>query len=125
MNVHLVLRQLQLTEAIRAFTEEKLTALEHICPDMQSADVILAQNASVNPAKRFTITVRLAVPGKDIHASETAGDLYAAIDVVQNKLARRLRKRKTRFESARRKLQRMFERLRMSGAPGAAGLAAI
>jgi putative sigma-54 modulation protein len=119
MNIHLVLRQLQLTESIRAFAEEKLTALEHICPDVQSADVILAQDGNVSPRKRFTVTVRVAVPGKDVHASETAGDLYAAIDGVQSKLARRLRKRKTRFESGRRKLQRMIERLRMSGAPGA------
>lgn len=118
MKIHLVTHRLQLTETIQSFTEEKLAELEEIFPDVQSADIILTRDGSVNPAKRFTVSVRLAVPGNDVRASETGADLYAAIDRVQSKLARRLRKRKTRFAVRRQKFQRTLERLRFSGAPG-------
>ena len=118
MKIHLVPHQLQLTETIQSFTEEKLAELEEIFPDVQSADIVLTRDGSVNPAKRFTVRVRLAVPGNDVRASETGADLYAAIDRVQSKLARRLRKRKTRFAVRRQKFQRTLEGLRFSGAPG-------
>ena len=117
MKFHLVPHKLQLTETIQNFTEEKLAALEEISADVQSADIVLTQDGSVNLAKRFTVSVRLAVPGNDVRASETGADLYAAIDRVQRKLARRLRKRKTRFAVRRQKLQRTLERLRFSGGP--------
>jgi len=118
MKIHLVPHQLQLTETIQNFTEEKLAALEEISADVQSADIVLARDGGVNPARRFTVSVRVAVPGQDVHASETGPNLYAAIDRVRSKLARRLRKRKTRFAVRRQKLQRTLERLRFSGALG-------
>jgi ribosome-associated translation inhibitor RaiA len=68
MKFHLVPHKLQLTEAIQNFTEEKLATLKEISADVQSAD-------------------RLAVPGQDVHASQTGPNLYAAIDRVQSKLA--------------------------------------
>ena len=43
------------------------------------------------------IAVHLAVPGPDIHAEESHSVLYAALDLVTAKLARQLRKRKTRL----------------------------
>ena len=91
---------------------------------MYSRDIVLTQDGSVNPAKRFTVSVRLAVPGQDVQASQTGADLYAAIDRVQSKLARRLRKRKTRFAVRRQKLQRTLERAAFSGAPGLGELTA-
>jgi putative sigma-54 modulation protein len=41
------------------------------------------------------------VPGPDIHAEDRENDLYAAIDLVMNKLSRQLRKRKTRLVTAK------------------------
>jgi CheY-like chemotaxis protein len=56
--------------------------------------------------------VQLAVPGKDVFASDSDGDLYAAIDKVRAKLARRLRKRKTRLLNGREKWARTTARRR-------------
>ncbi len=116
MKIHLIPRQFQLTNAIENFTAEKLAALEEIACDVQSADVVLAHDVGVNRARRFTASVRLALPGKDVHASDTGPDLYVAIGSVQRKLARRLRKRKARFAVRRQKLQRAIEHLRQWGA---------
>jgi putative sigma-54 modulation protein len=51
------------------------------------------------------------VPGPDIHAEDREADLYAAIDLVMNKLSRQLRKRKTKLViSKKHKTQRATER---------------
>ena len=121
MKINIVPRQLDLTRSLENFTVEKFTALDSICGDLLTAEIVLTQDESVNPEKRFRVGVRLAVPGRDVYASECGPDLHAAIDGVQGKLARRLRKRKTRFEGGRRELQRAAERLRNWGA-GTPGL---
>lgn len=115
MKINLVPRQLDLTRALENFTLEKIAALESICGNVISAEVVLTQDDSVNPEKRYRVGVRLAIPGRDVYASECGPDLHAAIDGVQSKLGRRLRKRKTRFENGRRELQRTAERLRNWG----------
>ena len=60
--------------------------------------------------------VHIAIAGPDIHAEEHDGDLYAALDKVTDKLARQLRKRKTRLSDKRRSTaQRTAERRKSQG----------
>jgi putative sigma-54 modulation protein len=59
-------------------------------------------NDAADPAARFTVSAHLAVSGPDLHAEESAADLYAALNAVKDKLARQLRKRKTRLTDKRR-----------------------
>ena len=124
MKIHLVSHHLQLTEPIQACVETKIAALAEISAHVQSADVILSQDKGINPTRRFTISARLAMPGKDIQASNTGADLYAVIDGLQSKLARRLRKRKTRFALSRQTLRKTLERLRFFRASGEGNFAA-
>ena len=57
------------------------------------------------------VKIHLAVPGPDLHAEDRESDLYAAIDLVMDKLSRQLRKRKTRlFSSKKHKTQLAAER---------------
>lgn len=115
MKINLVPRRIDFTPAVQSFTEDKIAALGSLGSEVVSAEVVLSQDDGVNPAKRFRVGVRLALPGKDVYASETGADLHAVIDGVQSKLAQRLRKRKSRFENGRRELQRATERLRKWG----------
>jgi ribosome hibernation promoting factor len=116
MKIHLVPLRFQITEPIRNFACDKLSRLDEISGSISSAAVVLKQDHSAEPAKRFTAQVRLLVPGKSVHAAETASDLYSAIDGVENKLARQLRKRKTRMTDAvTRRLQRTRERVKLFG----------
>jgi ribosomal subunit interface protein len=52
--------------------------------------------------RRFSASARLALPGRDLHSRVVDADLYAAIGRLVIKLARRLRKRKTRRARAMR-----------------------
>jgi len=99
MQIHLSPRHLVLTGAIHSFVADKFTHLESITDEILAAHVILIQVE--NKAKPFVVKVHLGLPGPDIHAEDSEKDLYAAIDKVVDKLARQLRKRKTRIKSAK------------------------
>jgi putative sigma-54 modulation protein len=97
MNIHITLHHLTLTPALRDFTTRKIAGLGEMVPDIVAARVVLRLDPKASPERRFSARVRLAVRGMDIFASDNNGDLYAAIDNLVDKLARGLRKRKTRL----------------------------
>ncbi len=113
MNIHLTPRHLKLTASIESRAVQDLTSLTHIEERIISAHAVLACDPTADPAKRFTVIAHLAVAGPDLHAEDTASDLYAALDGVKSKLARQLRKRKTRRTDHRRsRAQRAVEQFR-------------
>ncbi len=105
MHIHLSPRHLKLTGAIHSFVAEKLTSLENITDQIIAAHVVLIYDENADPEQRHQVKVHLAVPGKDIHGEDTE------IDKVTSKLARQLRKRKTRLiDKNKQKAQKSTER---------------
>src|SRR6187401_1487819 len=102
MQIHLSPRNLRLTSAIHLHAAEKISHLEDLAGEIHAAHIVLIHNETAKPADRYTVKVHIAVPGPDIFAEESAEDLYAALDLVVDKLARQLRKRKTRLNDKRR-----------------------
>jgi putative sigma-54 modulation protein len=102
MQIHLSPRHLRLTAAIHSHCAEKIAHLEDLAGEIVAAHIVLIHDEAAKPADRHTVKVHLAVPGPDIHAEESAEDLYAALDLVVDKLARQLRKRKTRMKDKKR-----------------------
>ncbi len=89
-------RNLELTPALREYTQSKLEkAIEHFDEMVKEADVHLsvAKNPSV-PQQTAEVTV--FANGTIIRAQERSQNLYASIDLVANKLCRQLRKFKER-----------------------------
>lgn len=116
MQIHLSPRHLRLTAAIHRHTADKVLQLEELTDQIVAAHVVLIHDENGRPDDRFTVKVHLAIPGPDIHAEESAADLYAAIDLVMDKLARQLRKRKTRLTDKRRSKVQKAVRRRRTGA---------
>src|SRR5436190_497287 len=102
MQIHLSPRNVPLSDAIHAYVAEKIMRLEDIAGNILSAHVVLMHDESTATGS-YCVKVHLAIAGPDIHASEVDAVLYAAIDKVSDKLARQLRKRKTRLVDKRRK----------------------
>lgn len=116
MQIHLSPRNLRLTAAIHSHAAEKIEHLEELCAEIIAAHVVLLHDDAAKPAARYGVKVHLAVAGPDIHAEEHDADLYAALDKVTDKLARQLRKRKTRLNDKRRSVaQRTKERKKAQG----------
>ena len=89
-------RNLELTPALREYTQSKLEkAIEHFGEMVKEADVHLsvAKNPSV-PQQTAEVTV--FANGTIIRAQERSQNLYASIDLVATKLSRQLRKYKER-----------------------------
>jgi len=105
MQIHLSPRHLTLTAAIHSFVAEKVEHLESITESILAAHVVLIHDET--KTKKHVVKVHLAMPGPDIHAQDAEDDLYAAIDKVVDKLARQLRKRKTRLTSHRKHVSQL------------------
>ena len=103
MQIHLSPRNVRLTGAIHAYVAEKIMRLEDIASEILAAHVVLVHDEQAEAGSNYCVKVHLAIAGPDIHASDVDADLYAAIDKISDKLARQLRKRKTRLVDKRRK----------------------
>ena len=89
-------RNLELTPALRDYTETKLSrAVSHFNGLVQEADVHLS--VARNPrVPQQTAEVTVFASGTVIRAQERSEHLYASIDMVANKLARQLQRHKDR-----------------------------
>jgi putative sigma-54 modulation protein len=89
-------RNLEITPAIREYTETKLTrAINHFEDMVKEADVHLS--VARNPrVPQQTAEVTMFANGTVIRAQERSENLYASIDMVASKLARQLHRYKDR-----------------------------
>lgn len=97
--IHITPHHLTLSPALTSRVLEKIGLLARIGRDTVKADVVLRLHHGRANGKSFSASARLALPGGDIHASATHANLYTAITKLEIRLARRLRKRKTRIEN--------------------------
>ena len=86
---------LEITQAIREYVENKVSKLEKYFADSLEANVYANAKVYKNNKKKIEITVPLK--GITLRAEETNDDLYAAVDLVVDKLERQMRKHKTKI----------------------------
>ena len=104
MQIHLSPRHLRLTAAIHQYAALKVSELEDLGADIIAAHIVLVHTDTAAKNSRYEAKVHLALKGPDIYAEQSHADLYLAIDAVTDKLARQLRKRKTRLTDKRRQM---------------------
>jgi putative sigma-54 modulation protein len=85
-------RSLEITPAIRAYAEEKLSRLTRYLENIVSMHVVL----SVNKHRQIA-EVTLRVRDLTIRAEEAGDDLYSSIDLVVEKLERQILRYKERI----------------------------
>ncbi len=85
-------RSLEITPAIRAYAEEKLSRLTRYLENIVSMHVVLAVNKH-----RQIAEVTLRVRDLTIRAEEESDDLYSSIDLVVEKLERQILRYKERI----------------------------
>ena len=112
MQIHLTPRHVRLTAAIHAHAAGLIAQLEDYT-EIFAAHIVLIHDEAAKPKDRYTVKAHVAVRGPDVHGEESAETIHAALDLVADKLARQLRKRKTKLTDKRRsKVQRERERQR-------------
>lgn len=95
--IHITPHHLRLSPTLRAFVHRKLAKVPRFASDVLATDIVLRRHHGTADGKLFSASARLALAGRDIHASASHADLYTAIVKLVAKLARRSRKRKTRL----------------------------
>lgn len=124
--IHISAHHVSLSQPLCEFVRHKIGTISRFANDILAIEVVLRRNPSPG-SERFAVSVRIALPGRDIHGGASATDLYVAVGMVAARLARRLRKRKTRLSktfsihsSSRRAVTRdqsqIFAPSRVSGA---------
>lgn len=86
---------IEVTDAIRAYTEKKIGKLEKYFNDVANATVYV--NLKVYTEKTAKVEVTIPLPYLVLRAEETSVDLYGSIDLVVDKLERQVRKHKTKI----------------------------
>lgn len=88
-------KKIKITGAINDYIEEKLSKLNKY---LENPNEITAKVMIFVKGKDQTIEVTIPVKGFILRAEETNVDLYAAIDLVLEKLERQIKKNKTRMK---------------------------
>ncbi len=91
MNLNVSGHHLDVTPAIRAYVQGKLERVTRHFDHVIDAHVILSVDKLRQKAE-----VTLHVRGKDIHCASEESDLYAAIDLLADKLDRQVLKYKAK-----------------------------
>ncbi|AXG98292.1 ribosome-associated translation inhibitor RaiA [Deinococcus wulumuqiensis] len=94
-------RNVEVTEAMREYVQEKLSRLDRYNDQITDARVTLTVRDVRNNERRNRVEVQLNVPHGIIRAEEHHADMYAAIDRASDVLERQLRKFKTRYMKQR------------------------
>lgn len=89
MDIHFTTRNFDLTSALKTFTAEKMAKLSNRYPAIDKLTVTL-QIEKVDHIAEATLHFNRA----DIHASAQADDMYAAIDLLVDKLMEQITRHK-------------------------------
>jgi putative sigma-54 modulation protein len=109
-------RNLEITDAMKSYTEGKLGKLERFFDHIIDAKVIMSYNhtRNVDPAR---VEVQVNVPNGVVRAEESGQDTYAAVDKAVDKLERQLKKFKDRLRDQKAQVPVPVEEVVDSEAP--------
>ncbi|MCZ8514792.1 ribosome-associated translation inhibitor RaiA [Paenibacillus filicis] len=93
-------KQMEVTDALKEYAEQKIRRVETIAP-VEEAVVTFIVNGHKHDTHKVEVILHLE--GGLIRAEERTGDMYASVDEVAEKLERKLRKLK---EKLRRRVRR-------------------
>ena len=96
MNLNISGHHLEVTPALRSYVESKIGRVTRHFDHVIDAHVILTANKVKQKAE-----VTLHVRGKDLHCESEEVDLYAAIDLLADKLDRQVLKYKDKLYDKR------------------------
>jgi putative sigma-54 modulation protein len=101
MNILITGQHLDLTPAIRAYVESKLDRIIRHFDQVIEIAITLGVDTPADKERRHRAEVNLRVKGDILHAESRAEDLYAAIDLLTEKLDRQVLKFKEKVKGHR------------------------
>ena len=91
MNIVITGKNIELTDAIKKYIEEKMHKLDQYLKAVEPVEVSVWIQANKGKGENWSkVEVTLTIPNLTVRSEETAEDLYGAVDIVQEKLERYL-----------------------------------
>ncbi|UII55605.1 ribosome-associated translation inhibitor RaiA [Cytobacillus spongiae] len=94
MNYNIRGENIEVTPAIREYAEKKIAKLERYFNESPNATVHV--NLKTYNDKKSKVEVTIPMPHLVLRAEEIHDDMYAALDLITDKLERQIRKHKTK-----------------------------
>jgi putative sigma-54 modulation protein len=121
MNLTISGHHLDVTPAIREYVQNKLERITRHFDQVIDSHVILCIDNLTEKEKRQKAEINLRVAGKIVHVASAAHDLYAAIDMLMDRLDRQVQKYKQMLQDhSNTPLKRMANEPTIEGGEAAA-----
>ncbi len=101
--------KLEVTEALKNYAMEKLSKLDKYLDDSDKVEAKILLNSKNNKNK---VEVTIMINNYFLRAEELQDDMYAALDLISDKIERQFRKYKTKLMSKQKRI--IFERNEIS-----------
>ena len=92
MRIYVNGRNIEITDAIKAYAKEKIGKVANHYDQIEGIDVVLTVIKNPSVAENHTAEVTCKLKTGAVHVTETAETMYASIDLVADKLARQVKK---------------------------------
>ena len=101
MHIHVNGKNIEITDAIKAYVKEKLGKVANHYDQITAIDVILTVIKNPAASGRYIAEVSCKLNGKNIHVEVSEDEsMYASIDLVADKLDRQVKKFKDKSLSS-------------------------
>ena len=101
MHIHVNGRNIEITDAIKAYVKEKLGKVANHYDQIQAIDVVLSVVKNPAASNKHVAEVSCKLTSGAIHCEETAESMYASIDLLADKLDRQVKKHKDKTLSSK------------------------
>ena len=113
MNLQIHNHNFDLTESFQEYLQMRFDSLDKYQEKIIYCKVELSRDQKHQKGEVYTVEAHLGLPNKNtLTVRETHSDARAAVDLVQDKLARQLRKFKDKYTSKARKKNKYFKSLK-------------
>ncbi len=104
MQIIITGKGMELTVAIEAYINKKMTGLERFFQPIIKAEIVVGRESNHHlKGEVFFAECRLSVAGNDVFASKNEKTLYKAIDKIRDYLEAELKKHKVKLQGVAKK----------------------
>ncbi len=89
-------KNMEISDRLRKFVEDKISRLERVLPDVAEAEVEMSSAKTKSTDSRYAVQITLKVNGTIIRGERSAGDTYSAMDAALDKIDRQIARYRTK-----------------------------
>lgn len=101
MYIHVNGRNIEITDAIKAYVKEKIGKVTNHYDQIQAIEVVLSVIKNPAASGKHIAEVMCKLTSGAIHCEESAESMYASIDLLADKLDRQVKKHKDKTLSSK------------------------